>query len=188
MKKAERELRRSVGETRRTLSGSRNYGEPSGAKWGWITRQQPVPPYYPGGSPTYTLSKAPHRGPSAPLGVTPPVTLQWHHQRLLVAEWRPDQEGGPGYRGVLFTWRASQSPCIFYGCSVSLEQSVCGQLSAGMKIEIASSETLLIISKASKPTTSCHSASGSDFLQFSFATDVFLLFILAQCIYITKLD
>lgn len=72
MQNAERELRRSVGEMRRTLSGSRNYEEPSGAKWGWITRQQPVPPYYPPGSPTYTLSKAP--------AVAPLLRSGSHHQ------------------------------------------------------------------------------------------------------------
>lgn len=61
--KPDRELPGSVREMRRTLSGYRNYGEQSGAKWGWITRQPPVPPYYPPSSPTYTLSKPPHHAP-----------------------------------------------------------------------------------------------------------------------------
>lgn len=71
--------------------GYGDYGEQSGAKWGWITRQQPVPPYYPPSSPTSTLSKPPqHHHHRVPLlsGVTPPVTLQWHHHWLLLGEWR----------------------------------------------------------------------------------------------------
>lgn len=71
--------------------GYGHHGDQSGAKWGWISSQTHVPPFYPLSSPVSTLSK-PHRQ-QVPLlsGVIPPVALQWHQHQLSLCEWREKQ-------------------------------------------------------------------------------------------------
>lgn len=110
--------------------GHRHYGERSGAKWGWITPQQPVPPYYPPSYPTFTPSlppppRPPHPPPHPPLcGVTPPGCTTMTPSPALTGwmgterEKDREKEREQGRRGHSSRGGSLQSLCIFNGCTV----------------------------------------------------------------------
>lgn len=125
--KLESELR-SVRGMRRTLSGIRTLW---GAEWcqvGLDHSTTTCPTLLPPSSPTYTLSKPPHhhhhhRHHAPPLCGGHTTSRTTMTPSLALSGWMERETEGTrdrGDGGVLFTWRALQSPCIFYGCTVSL--------------------------------------------------------------------
>lgn len=88
---AESEKRGASEEWEELWVGHGHYGEQSGAKWGWTSQQQPVPPYYPRAPPPVPSPHTPPLPlPPLPLcsvGVTPLVAPQWHHRYLFIGEW-----------------------------------------------------------------------------------------------------
>lgn len=91
MIRAESEKRGASEEWEELWVGHGHYGEQSGAKWGWTSQQQPVPPYYPRAPPPVPSPHTPPLPlPPLPLcsvGVTPLVAPQWHHRYLFIGEW-----------------------------------------------------------------------------------------------------
>lgn len=155
---------------RRTLSGSRNYGAPSGAKWGWITRQQPVPPYYPPGLPhLYPLQTSPPWPLCSTRGHTTSHTTMTPSPAL--SGWMEARPGGEGLQGGTGTQRGGSSlgglrnHCAYFtGAPCHWSSQSTGnyrrEWRSGSRQVKRYSPFLKQVDQQSD-----HSASGSDFLQ-----------------------